>query len=295
MKYLTLLLVSAAAHAGEQKSTVELIRPEARKFVLESDATFVGKADYSDNAGSGSLWSARVRLSTVQALPGISLLSGSGGKWQLRLGVDHQRHEFDHNSGSPLPDRLQRIAGIVALEYRVGKQVGVLIEAKPGVYFENDIRSNSFNCPVLFGVGIPVADNFTLALFARVDPLSKYPIIGGPGFIWRITDKVTLTAIPPEPRLTWSVNEDLNLWLGGEWATGTYHTDQRKGSSLSGAAVSFQDLRAGLGASWRRGAWTVEAAGGLSLDREWDYVQKDREFSTDETSPYIKLSARAEW
>ncbi len=295
MKCLTLLVLSVAAYAGEQKSTVELVRPESRKFVLESDATFVGKSDYSDNEGSGSLWSARVRLSTVQALPGIRLLSESGGQWQLRLGLDHQRHEFDHNSRSPLPERLQRIAGVVALEYRVGKQVGVLIEAKPGVYFENDIRTNSFNCPVLFGVAIPLADNFTLALFARVDPLSKYQIIGGPGFIWRISDTVTLTAIPPEPRVTWAVSDDLNVWLGGEWVTGSYHTDQRKGTSLSGAAVSFQDLRAGVGASWRRGAWTVEAGAGLSLNREWEYVQKDREFSTDETAPYVKLSARAEW
>ena len=295
MKCLTLLVLSVAAYAGEQKSTVELVRPESRKFVLESDATFVGKSDYSDNEGSGSLWSARVRLSTVQALSGIRLLSESGGQWQLRLGLDHQRHEFDHNSRSPLPERLQRIAGVVALEYRVGRQLGVLIEAKPGVYFENDIRTNSFNCPVLFGVGIPLADNFTLALFARVDPLSKYQIIGGPGFIWRISDTVTLTAIPPEPRVTWAVNDDLKVWLGGEWATGTYHTDQREGTRLSGAAVSFQDLRAGVGASWRRGAWTVEAGAGLSLNREWEYVQKDREFSTDETAPYVKLSARAEW
>lgn len=295
MKCLTLLALSIAAQAGEQKSAVELIRPEPRRFVLESDAAYVGKADYAENAGSGSLWSARVRLSTVQALPDSRLLPGSGGHWQLRMGVDHQRYEFDHNNGSILPDRLQRIVGVVALEYRVGKQVGVLIEAKPGVYFENDISTKSFNCPVLFGVGIPMSDNFTLALFARVDPLSSYPIIGGPGFIWRITDKVTLTAIPPEPRLTWAVNEDLNVWLGGEWATGSYHTDQRKGSNLSGAAVSFQDLRAGVGASWRRGAWIVEAGAGLSVDREWDYVQKDREFSTDETAPYVKLSARAEW
>ncbi len=229
-------------------------------------------------------------------MPGISLLPNSGGAWQLRLGLDHERYEFDHNSAFPLPSRLQRIAGVVALEYRVGKQIGLLIEARPGVHFENDISSNAWTCPVLFGIGIPITDRFVLALAGRFDPLAEMQIIGGPGFIWKISDSLTLSAVPPEPRLTWTASENLAIWLGGEWDGGSYRTDKRTDNAkLSEAVVSYKDFRAGIGASWRSGAWTVEAGGGLSLEREWDYHRADRRFSTDEPAPYFKLAARASW
>ncbi len=302
MKRIALLALSTSAFAGEAKTIIETNVESPARTYFRSEASYVAEADYEGSAprgtnkGSGSVWSGRLQLGVVRQLPSLRMLSSSGGTWQLRLGVDHERFEFDHDSALPLPSRLQHVAGVVALEYTIGRQIGVIIEARPGVYFENDIESNSWNCPVLFGVGIPINDRFTLAIAGRVDPLGKIPVIGGPGFIWKISDSVTLSAVPPEPRLTWTASDELKVWLGGEWAGGSFRTDKRANEpALSGAVVSYTDLRVGLGATWTRGHWSLEAGAGMSLDREWDYHRADRTFSTSEAAPFIKFAARAAW
>lgn len=302
MKLIALFAASASAFAGAPIKSVQTPAESGIQTYLRAEGTYSGDADYEGKLdapgrkGDGSVWSGRFQLGIVKPLPGFSLLSSAGGAWQLRLGIDHERFEFDHNSTFPLPSQLQRVAGVVALEYRVGRQIGVLLEARPGVHFESDIRSNAWNCPVLLGMGIPITDRLTLALAARVDPLADLPIVGGPGFIWKISDSVTLAAIPPEPRLTWAASENLDLWLGGEWTGGSFRTDTRTDNrQLSNAVVSYNELRAGIGASWRSGAWTIETGAGLSLEREWDYHRADRLFSTDDNAPYFKLAARAEW
>lgn len=302
MKLIALFAASASAFAGAPLKSVQTpAEPGIQTYIrgestYSADADYEGKLDAPGRQGEGSVWSGRFQLGIVKPVSGISLLSNAGGAWQLRLGIDHERFEFDHNSTFPLPSQLQRIAGVIALEYRVGKQIGSLIEARPGVHFESDIGSNAWNCPVLIGMGIPLTDRFTLALAGRIDPLGRYTIIGGPGFIWKISETVTLTAIPPEPRITWAASENLDLWLGGEWTGGSFRTDSRTDNrNLSEAVVSYSEFRAGIGARWRSGTWSIETGAGLSLEREWDYHRADRRFSTDGTAPYFKLAARAEW
>lgn len=295
--------MSLSAVAGHEKAIVEPTPVPAKIATpyLRIDGTYSGKADYEDKAASGgatasgSAWNAKLQFGVVRPLPELSLLANKGGNWQVRLGLEHERYEFSHSNAIPLPDRLQHVTGVIALEYKVGNQIGILLQAQPGVFFENEIRSNAWNCPVLFGMGIPVSDTFTLALAARYNAFEEHPIIGGLGFLWKISDSLTLSAIPPEPRLTWTVNDELSIWLGGEMAGKAYRTDKRSGSKLGDAIVSYDDRRAFLGTSWTRGAWTLEAAAGVSFDREWDYHRVDRDYSTDGTSPFVKLSARADW
>ena len=273
MKLIALLALSTTAFAG--KAIIDPPKePEPRGyFQLES-------------AVGDDVFGGRARFGIIRPLPGIGLLADKGGKWQFRLGLDYERFEFSRTLA--LPSRLQRASGVVALEYRVGKQIGVLLEARPGVYFENDIASNAWNCPVLFGIGIPMNDRFALALAARYNPFAENQIIGGPGFIWKINDRLTLAAVPPEPRLTWAASDTLDLWLGGEIAGGVFRTDRD-------TLVDYSDYRAGIGATWRQGAWTLEAGAGVSFEQEWDFHQLGTTISADEAAPYFKLSLRSDW
>ena len=147
-------------------TTIEPPRDLSTHVFFSGESAYVGEADYEGGVGkgSGSAWSGRFQLGIVRPLSGLRLLDGNGGQWQLRLGMDYERFEFNHTGAFPLPASLQRIAAVLALEYRIGRQVGVIIDARPGVHFENRIASNAWNCPVLFGIGFPVTDRFTLAL-----------------------------------------------------------------------------------------------------------------------------------
>ncbi len=283
MKLLALLALSSTAFAGKAITAPE--PPPAPHGYFQSEIA------YGAESGGNSEWDGRVQLGIIRPISGIGLLAEKGGQWQLRLGLDHERFEFDHASGLALPSRLQRLAAVVALEYRVGTQVGVRFEARPGVYFQNDIRSNAWNCPVFFGLGIAVNQRFTLALAGRFDAFAEHPFIGGPGFIWRISDALTLSAVPPEPRLIWAASDALDLWLSGEVAGGAFRTDPALGDAL----VSYSDIRAGVGATWRKDTWTLEASGGVSFEREWDFHRVGTKFTDDEPAPFFKLAARFEW
>lgn len=279
-------------------TTIEPPRDLSTHTFFSGESAYVGEADYEGavGKGSGSAWSGRFQLGVVRPVSGLRLLDGNGGQWQLRLGMDYERFEFNHTGAFPLPARLQRIAAVVALEYRIGRQVGVLIDARPGVHFENRIASNAWNCPVQFGIGIPLTDRFTLALAGRFDAMEEHPIVGGPGFIWKINDRLILTALPPEPRLTWVASKDLTLWLSGELAGGAFRTDGRASDPrISDAVVSYSDKRVSLGGTWTRGSWTLEASAGVSIEREWDYHRVDRSYATDGPAPFAKLAARAQW
>ena len=279
MKIFALIAFSATAFAGKP---IVITEPEPRGY-FQIDGAYGAEADYA--GGSSSVWSGRAQLGFIRPITGIGLLANRDGQWQLRLGLDHERFEF---SGLALPSRLQRVSAVIALEYRIGRQIGILLEARPGVHFENSIRSNAWNCPVLFGIGIPVTERFAVALAGRYDAFAENPFIGGPGFVWKISDRLTLDAVPPEPRLRWAASEVLSLWLGGEVAGGAFRTE-------SNALVDYSDYRASIGATLRQGAWLMEAGAGVSFEREWAFHRIGTTVSTDEPAPFFKLAVRTEW
>ena len=288
--------ISTSAFAGAPDAAKVSIREErqTRYFtVLESSYGF--DADY-ERGGSGSVWEGYASAGVVipwhdAPLPGANL-----GQWQWRIGAAYQRFEFDHDSPLPLPDRLQSFSAILALELVVSEQIAALLDIRPGAYFEDDLSDQSFDCPVRLGLGYRMTNRFSVVALARYRGFADRQFFGGVGFVWKITDRLTFNAIYPEPRLTWRANENLGIWLGAEWAGGTYRTDRDPARGrVSGGLVDYKDVRAAIGATWVNGPWKIEAAGGVSMEREWDFHETGDRYETDEVSPFVKLSARLEW
>ncbi len=291
MKSLLLLAASTtAALAGAPlKEGTPLVNEQRIRPFAFAEGAFSFDAGY-DGDGHGSAWEWRTRAGLLIALPDLRLPGRDLGAWHLRLGVDWHRFEFSHSGGLPLPERLQSVSALIGLELNVGDQIGALFEVRPGVYFEDDAGSGAWNFPVRLGVGYRVNDRFSLAVMGRYDGFAKHPLLGGVGFVWKISDTVTLSAIAPEPRITWQATDRLALWAGGEFAGGAYRTGKR-----GGALVDYTDYRAYVGATWDAGAWKIEAAAGASFEREWDYHREDRRYHTDEAAPFFKLSAGTKW
>jgi hypothetical protein len=293
---LVALLVShLAAFAGEEKAVVrQEVEPRSRLFTLFESA-YGFEADY-ERGGSGSAWEIYGSAGAVIPWKNAPLPGNDLGQWQWRLGAAYQRFEFDHDSLLPLPDRLQSISAIIALEFLVNDQIAALLDIRPGAYFEDDVSEQSFDIPVRLGFGYRVNDRFSLVGMARYRGFADNPVIGGVGFVWKMTDRLTLSAIYPEPRLTWRASDELGLWLGAEFAGGAYRVDREPGRGRrSGAVVDYSDKRVALGATWQRGSWKIEAAGGVSIEREWDYHRVGDRYETDEVSPFVKLGARLEF
>src|SRR5437660_9063256 len=57
------------------------------------------------------------------------------GKWYFRAGVEYERFDFD-GTNNGLPDHLQTVHALLALEYVAKDFPGISIEINPGVFFQ---------------------------------------------------------------------------------------------------------------------------------------------------------------
>lgn len=320
MKKLTLLASVAAAlglafpaFAGtvakdfksDKKVMQEPCPPDALTLI-HTDSDYVWRS--SVDRGDGTQDALHNSIVLGQRIPLGGIFGGwpnaECGHWYLRLGAAYERFDFGTDNETRLPDTLQSIAGVIAVEYVVKNDAAILLESRPGVYFQHDINTGAFDAPTTLAAAIPVfgGDKFYLVLGAYGSLLGNYPVVPFIGAIWHINDQWDLRAVLPEPRLTYKVTEKLHFYVGGELAGGGFKTDrrfvqggQREGrGDVSGTTVTYTDVRAGGGITWEGKPFTVELGGGASLQRQFDYSRADESFETD-PAPYVKLTVKAEF
>src|SRR5947207_10088513 len=68
------------------------------------------------------------------------------GKWYFRAGVEYERFDFG-GTDNGLPDHLQTVHALLAVEYVVHDHAGAGIEIDPGPYFQIDIGGDRIDIP----------------------------------------------------------------------------------------------------------------------------------------------------
>ena len=220
------------------------------------------------------------------------------GGWFMRLGADYGRFDFSLHDAPHLPDTLQSVSGLVALEYMVNNNAAFMIETQPGVFFEHKINAGSFDAPTRIAVAYPVfgGDKFYLIAGVTVSALLAYPVLPIGGVLWHINDNWDLRAYLPNPRLVYQYSPNFELWAGGELVGGAYKTDFRtvKPQTLSGAAVTYYDARVGAGLTWRVKPVTFDLGAGYTVWSAFDYNRAIQNYST-HPAPYVRLTARLDF
>lgn len=219
------------------------------------------------------------------------------GNLYVRGGLEYDRFDFG-NTSAPVPVHLQSMAGVIGLDYMHGSDLAAFIWVKPGFYTEEHLGLSSFDAPVTLG-RIFVAQEDKLYFFAGAYASflrGGYPVLPLAGVIWYPAPNWKLLGVLPEPRLVYSPSKQLDLWLGGELAGGSFRTDHddhilpRK---LSGTQVDYEDYRAGLGFNYNpTSAVTVSLAGGCSIERGFKFHRAGENYRTD-PAPYVKFEFRA--
>ena len=219
------------------------------------------------------------------------------GNYYLHLGLSYDRYDFGRTS-APVPDHLQSIAGVFGVEYMHGSDVGAFLQVRPGFYFQNEIGLSSFDVPITLGRIFVVKEKKlyimggAYASFLR----GRFPALPLVGVIWIPSDHIRLMAVFPEPQLVYSVTNSLNIWIGGEFAGGSYRTDQNdsiRPTKLSGAQVNFSDYRAGAGLTYTVSkSLSLEAGAGYSLQRQFDFARAGETYRTN-PSPYLRVQLSA--
>lgn len=257
-------------------------------YVLESDLNHGGSFGKQDVLGNQMEYGHRFLIN---------------GNLYARAGLSYDRFDFGRTS-APVPLHLQSLAGVISLDYMHGEDIGALLEFRPGFYTENDFRSESFDCPI------------TLARFWVIQPEKFYIMTGAywaglrggwgvlpvGGFVWVPNEKLRVMAIPPEPRVVYTVNDQLEVYLGGELTGGAFRTDQhdeykniKHVAKLSGTQVDYADYRIGGGVTYNLSKQiSADLGGGCSIEHAFLYHRAGENYRSD-PAPYLRLELKAKF
>lgn len=221
------------------------------------------------------------------------------GNFYFHAGLAYQRFDFAQLN-APLPVHLQSGAGVIGIDYMRGADVGAFIQFRPGFYTEEHLGLRSFDCPITAARFFVVReDKFYILVGATYSFLrSDYPVLPLVGFVWRPCPQWQIQAVPPEPKIIYSPNKKLNLWVGGEFTGGSFRTDNKPkdfefNSRLSGAELDYIDYRAGAGLAYAPSQnVSVDLSAGYSLQRQFDFERADQTYRSD-PAPYLRFGIHA--
>jgi hypothetical protein len=265
---------------------------------IETETAYVFSSDFTSdrhNFGSQDSWQNEFEYAHR------FLISGN---WYLRAGLNYDRFDFS-KTDAPLPIHLQTGQLVLGIDYMHGEDVGAFIQIRPGIYTENHINMGAFDCPILIGRFFVIKpDELYILAAVRGSFLSgEFPVVPLAGIVWTPSKQFRIMAVPPEPRVIYSVNKALDVWIGGEIAGSAFRTDNNPGyqlrggktAKLSGAVVDYTDYRAGVGFTYSpTDRLDLDFSGGYSLQRNFDFSRADQSFRTD-PAPYVKMEIHAKF
>ena len=215
----------------------------------------------------------------------------------LRLGLEYNRFDFGRTI-APVPVHLQSMAAVIGIDYMHGNDLGAFIWVKPGFYTEEHIGMPSFNAPITLGRAFTLQpDHLYVFVGLNADFLrGDYPVLPLAGLVWRPNEQWELKALVPEPRITYTPNEQFGVWVGGELAGGSYRTDRDSTilpRKLDGAEVDYFEYRAGAGFVYSPTRnFSIDLGGGYAIQRQFAFTRADYYFRSD-PAPYLRLEFTA--
>src|SRR6266571_3636506 len=91
---------------------------------------------------------------------------------------ENHRDLFDYGgTDNGLPDHLQTVHALLALEYVVHDHAGAGIEIDPGPYFQNDIRGDSIDVPWKVWVTFPLKKDKIFAVIGAGGAINQSPVV----------------------------------------------------------------------------------------------------------------------
>jgi hypothetical protein len=270
-----------------EKVPVDIVETETG-YVFESDLNHGGSFGKQDELQNEFEYAHRFLLN---------------GNLYLHLGLAYDRFDFG-NTRAPVPDHLQKMAGVIGIDYMHGKDLGAFLQFRPGFYTEDHIGLESFDCPILIGRFFVLQPDKLYVLTAAYASFLRggLPVIPLVGVVWVPNEKVRLMGVLPEPRVIYSVSEQLDLWVGGELVGGAFRTDHHPEfnniphvDKLSGTQVDYYDYRAGVGATYSlTDQIDLDLGGGYAVQRSFNFHRAGEYYRTD-PAPYLRFEIKAKF
>ena len=221
------------------------------------------------------------------------------GKWYFRAGVEYERYDFG-GTNNGLPDHLQTVHALLALEYVVHDHAGAGIEIDPGVYFQNDLHGNDFDIPWKAFFSFPLKKDKIFGVLGVGGALNSNPIVApGGGIIWLFTDKLRLEGVFPKPALVYNPSDDWEFRIFGNLVYESFRTDdvitpERK-LQVHNAWVQYSEDRAGVQVQYSGlKPFEISLGGGVTVKRDFDFFRAEASAKTN-PAPFVKFEIAAKF
>lgn len=261
--------------------------------IFEYETVYTGRSDFYDDHGAfGHGDSIYNDFSYAHRF----LINGN---WFFRAGVEYERFDFG-GSDNGLPDHLQTVHALLALEYVVHDHAGAGIEIDPGPYFQNRVTGDSIDVPVRVFVSFPLKKDKIFGVIGAGWAIYQNPIVApGGGVIWLFTDKFRLEGVFPKPALVYNPSDDWEFRLGANLFFGSFRTDDvitaEKKLQVSNAVVQYSEERAGLQVTYSHfKPFDITLDGGCTIKRDFDFFRANASAKTD-PAPYVRFAIEAKF
>jgi hypothetical protein len=252
-------------------------------FDLNSTYTFGSRIQKAANLGS----QAEYRYE-FQALRNFRIT----GDYYLQLGVDYERFDFSR-SNSTFPSSFTSLSGEILLSYWSGDSFYPVVRLEPGIYYTRDhVAGNSFDVPIRITPGFKLSENLYVIFGCSIDAYSNPIVFPIGGFNWKINDQFNFRAVFPRPRLSYSPNDRLEIYVGGELLGNSYRNGPTNDRRTNNAILEYDEERAGLGVSYNlRKGIDLEAIAGWTFQRTYDYIRSGPVYKS-KGAPYLRLDLK---
>jgi Domain of unknown function (DUF6268) len=221
------------------------------------------------------------------------------GKWYFRAGVEYERFDFD-GTNNGLPDHLQTVHALLALEYTVKDHAAAGIEIDPGVYFQNDLHGNDFDIPWKAFFTFPLKKDKIFGVIGVGGALNQNPVVApGGGLIWLFTDKFRLEGVFPKPALVYNPSDNWEFRIFGNLFYESFRTDdvitpERK-LQVHNAWVQYSEDRVGIQAKYSGfKAFQIKLGGGCTVERRFDFFRAEASAKTN-PAPFVNVELAAKF
>jgi hypothetical protein len=252
-------------------------------ILLDSTYTFGSHVEKSHNLGS----QAEYRYE-IQALRNFRIT----GDYYLQFGIDYERFDFSR-SNSQFPYSFTSLSGEVLFSYWSGDSFYPVIRLEPGIYYTRDhVTENSFDVPIRITPGFKLTPNLYVIFGCSIDVYSNPIVFPIGGFNWKINDKFNLRAVFPRPRFSYTPNDKLEIYVGGELIGNSYRNGPTNDRRTNNAILEYSEQRAGLGVDYTlcKGI-DLEAIAGWTVERTYDYIRSGP-VNKSRGSPYIRVDLK---
>jgi len=221
------------------------------------------------------------------------------GKWYFRAGVEYERFDFG-GTDNGLPDHLQTVHALLAVEYVVHDHAGAGIEIEPGPYFQSDAKWNTFDIPWKAWVTFPLKKDKIFAVIGLGGSINSNPIVApGGGIIWLFTDHLRLEGVFPKPALVYNPSDNWEFRIFGNLFYESFRTEdvitpERK-LQVQNAWVQYSEDRAGVQATYSGlKPFDISLGGGCTVERDFDFFRAEASAKT-RPAPFVMFEVKAKF